>query len=150
MGPAEDDPPTGRRKRPACTKENVMIDVPTKRAEAKSAPSTTTPVTKPAVTRKAKPAPKPKVKKAAKPSARVKINAKYTAAKLALQKRLKIGATVTYSGRVKKLDGQKVKIVGYEGRGGVFVEHKGQKFVVSPAALLPKARAKEVTKESAT
>jgi hypothetical protein len=124
-------------------------------ADVKALPPTTpvkTDAKKPAVTKKPKATPKSATAKGnAKPKAseRATANHAYTSAKLQLQKRIKVGATVTYSGRVEKLDGQKVKIVGLEGRGGVFVEHKGQKFVVSPAALLPKATAKEVTKESA-
>ncbi len=100
----------------------------TKRAEP--TPATTKPT--------AKSAAKTKAKKTAKPSDRATILAKYMAAKLKVQKQLKVGAVITYRGRNETLDGKPVKVVGHETRGGVFVEHKDTRYVVSPHALLKK------------
>ncbi|HVE24068.1 MAG TPA: hypothetical protein VNC22_01625 [Sporichthya sp.] len=72
----------------------------------------------------------------AKPTDRAKTHAAYTKSKLAVQRRVKLNVTVTYHGRNELLDGKPVKVTGYEGRGGVFVEFKGERYVVSPHALL--------------
>lgn len=112
----------------------------TKRAEP--TPATTKPeptaVTKPTAKTATK---KPKVvkKKAAKkatPSDRATILAKYMADKLRIQKQVKIGATLTYHGRNESIDGKPVKVTGYEARNGIWVEHRGEKYVVAPRALL--------------
>ena len=108
----------------------------TKKAEL--APGTPKPTAKPAAKVKAKPKAAKKAT-AKKPTERVTLNAKYTAGKLQVQKRLKLDATLTYHGRNETLDGKPVKVVGYEGRGGVFVEFKGERYTVSPYALLKKA-----------
>lgn len=114
----------------------------TKRAE----PTPATPKPEPTVTATAKPTAKtatkkPKVvkKKAAKkakPTDRATILARYMTDKLKVQKHLKVGAVITYRGRNETLDGKPVKVTGYETRGGVFVEFKGERYVVSPHALL--------------
>jgi len=71
-----------------------------------------------------------------KPSDRATVLAAYTADKLKVQKQLKIGAVITYHGRNETLDGKSVKVTGYEPRGGVLVEHQGDRYTVSPHALL--------------
>jgi hypothetical protein len=76
----------------------------------------------------------------AKVSERGAATAKYTKSKLAVQQKCRIGSVVVYHGRVEKLDGEHVKVVGHEGRGGVFIEFKDKKYVVSPLALLPKSK----------
>ncbi len=60
----------------------------------------------------------------------------YTKAKLAVHGKLKAGTTYTYRGRVKALDGKRVKLDGFEGRGGVHVKLGDKAFTVSPFALL--------------
>ncbi len=79
----------------------------------------------------------------------------YTRSKLALHSKLKAGTTYTYRGRVKALDGKRVKLDGFEGRGGVHVKAGDKEFTVSPFALLgngverpgaKKAKAKAATK----
>jgi len=60
----------------------------------------------------------------------------YSAKKLAIQGRCKIGAQMQYHGRNTTIDGQRVKVTGHESVGGVFVEYKGTKFAVSPFSLL--------------
>jgi hypothetical protein len=84
-------------------------------------------------------------KKATATTERAKANAKYTGQKLKVQGRCKLNSTMTYSGRVSDLDGQRVKVVGHESRGGVFVEFRGDRYVVSPHALL--ARPKTAVKQ---
>ena len=118
------------------TKRNPI----TKRAELTPVPAPTAPVksVKPAGT-KATAKPK-RTATQAKPSERVAVTAKYTKSKLAVQQKCRIGSVVVYHGRVAKLDGERVKIVGHEGRGGVFIEFKDKKYVVSPLALLPKSK----------
>ncbi len=101
----------------------------TKRAEL--APATTKPTAKPKAVTKAKTA-----KKAKRPSDRATILKKYMADKLKIQKGVKIGAVITYTGRNESISGEKVKVVDYESRGGVWVEFKGTRYVVSPHALL--------------
>ena len=104
----------------------------TKRAEP--IPTTTKPTAKSVV--KAKPK---KTAKKAKPSDRAAVLAAYMRDKLKIQKGVKIGAVIVYHGRNESIDGEKVKVTGYETRGGVFVEHKDTRYVVSPHALLKKA-----------
>ena len=127
--------------------------MPTKRtATTKKAEPTPFPTVKPEATTKAKPKTTPKAKakksvakkkamarKAAPSSERTKANAKYTEQKLKVQAKFKVNAVITYHGRVADLDGQKVKIVGHEGRGGIFVEYKGDRYTVSPFALEKKS-----------
>lgn len=121
-------------------------------ATTKKAEPTPVPTVKPEATTKAKPKTTPKAKakksvakkkamarKAASSSERAKANAKYTEQKLKVQAKFKVNAVMTYHGRVSDLDGQKVKIVGHEGRGGIFVEYKGDRYTVSPFALEKKS-----------
>jgi len=108
----------------------------TKKAEL--VPATPKPEPKAKATKKVKAA-KPKAAKkakATKPSDRATVLAAYTADKLKVQKQLKIGAVITYHGRNETLDGKSVKVTGYEPRGGVLVEHQGDRYTVSPHALL--------------
>jgi hypothetical protein len=107
------------------TKRKVI----TKKAEP--IPATTKPTAKAAV--KAKPK---KTAKKAKPTDRATILARYMQDKLKIQKQLKIGAVIVYHGRNDSIDGKSVKVVGHETRGGVCVEHKDTRYVVSPHALL--------------
>ncbi len=60
----------------------------------------------------------------------------YTKAKLATHSKIKKGATFTYTGRVKALDGKRVTVVDFESRGGVHVKAGEKAFTVSPFALL--------------
>jgi hypothetical protein len=106
--------------------------------KAELIPATPKPTVKPAVKPKAKKSPKSSTKS----SDRAKTHATYTRGKLAIQKRVKLNATLTYTGRNEMLNNKPVKTVGYEGRGGVFVEFKGERYVVSPHALLRKEAAK--------
>jgi hypothetical protein len=101
----------------------------TKKAEP--IPATTKSTAKSAV--KAKPK---KTAKKAKPTDRAAVLAAYMADKLKVQKQLKVGAVIVYHGRNESIDGKSVKVVGHETRGGVFVEHKDTRYVVSPRALL--------------
>ena len=112
----------------ATTKRNAT----TKRAEPTPAPA------KPEPTKKPKAGTKAKAAKKAKATDRSTILARYMAAKLKIQKRVKIGAVITYHGRNETIDGKPVKVVEYESRGGIWVEHRDTRYVVSPHALLKK------------
>ena len=103
----------------------------TKRAEP--IPTTTKATAKSVV--KAKPK---KTAKKAKPSDRAAVLAAYMRDKLKIQKGVKIGAVITYRGRNETIDGKQVKVVEYESRGGIWVEFRGERYVVSPQALLKK------------
>jgi hypothetical protein len=132
--------PTQETRTMATTKRNPI----TKKAEPTPAPTA-----KPEATTKAKAKPSKKAKGTKEttvakildsiPTERAKANARYTKDKLKVQARFKVNAVMTYHGRVSDLDGQKVKIVGHEGRGGIFVEYKGDRYTVSPFALEKKA-----------
>lgn len=63
----------------------------------------------------------------AKLSERGAATATYAKTKLAVQQKCRIGSVVAYHDRVAKLDGEHVKIVGHEGRGGVCIEFKDKK-----------------------
>jgi hypothetical protein len=117
----------------------------TRKAELTPAAPTAKPEPAAKVKKTAKAKPKPKAaakataRTAAPTSERTKANAKYTEQKLKVQAKFKVNAVMTYHGRVSDLDGQRVKIVGHEGRGGIFVEYKGDRYIVSPFALEKKA-----------
>lgn len=121
------------------TQNQETITMKTKRnattKKAELAPATPKPAAKAKVTKATKKA----AAKKAKPTERAKVHAAYTSGKLKVQKRIKINTTLTYHGRNETLDGKSVKVTGYEGRGGVFVEFKGERYVVSPHALIKEA-----------
>jgi len=61
----------------------------------------------------------------------------YAKKKLKVQPRVKIGKTYPYTGRSRAIDGKKVTAVAYEKHsGGIWVEHNGQRRVVSPFPVL--------------
>jgi hypothetical protein len=110
----------------------------TKRAEP--TPTTTKPEPKAKATAKPKAAKKAAAKKkAAKPTDRASMLAAYMADKLKIQKGVKIGAVIVYHRRNETIDGKSVKVVEYESRGGIWVEFRAERYVVSPHALLKKA-----------
>jgi len=104
--------------------------------KAELAPAT--PKSEPKKSPKAKAKPKAAKKVTAKTSDRATVHAAYTAAKLKVQSKCKIGATLLYHGRNEAIDGKTVKVVAHEGRGGIVVQHKDEKYIVSPLALLRK------------
>ncbi len=126
--------PTGDRTM-ATTKRTPT----TKRAEP--TPVIPKPEPKATATKKAKKT--GKKTKTAKPTDRATVLAAYKAAKLKIQKQLKVGAVIVYHGRNESIDGKAVKVVGHETGGGVFVEFKDTRYVVSPHALLKKADAEK-------
>jgi len=118
--------PTGER-----TMTTTKRTPTTKRAEP------VTPTTKPTAKSAVKAKPKKAAKKA-KPTDRASVLAAYMQDKLKIQKGVKIGAVIVYHGRNETIDGKSVKVVEYESRGGIWVEFRGERYVVSPHALLEK------------
>jgi len=112
-------------KRTATTKKAELAP-----AAPKSEPKTATKVTKSTKKTTAKKS------TTAKSSDRAAIHAQYTAAKLKVQGKLKIGATMPYRGRNEDIDGKTVKVIAHEGRGGIVVQYKDEKYIVSPHSLL--------------
>ena len=84
------------------------------------------------------PTTKPTAKSAVKATDRASVLAAYMQDKLKIQKGVKIGAVIVYHGRNETIDGKSVKVVEYESRGGIWVEFRGERYVVSPHALLKK------------
>jgi hypothetical protein len=129
--------PSQETRTMATTKRNAI----TKKAEP-TTDAKATDVEKVADDTKPKSAKKPKAKaskKAKGTTERAKANARYTKDKLKVQAKFKVNSVMTYHGRVSDLDGQTVKIVCHEGRGGIFVEYKGDRYTVSPFALEKKS-----------
>ena len=83
-----------------------------------------------------------KLVKGGKKSERAILNDAYKKSKLAVQKRIKLNVTLPYLGRNAKLQGKRVKVVGYGGQGGIIVQAGARTLHVSPFALMKQAAAK--------